>query len=71
MGSSFLREVGQTSILRAVLSILLSMMVELVSGLAQRPAQRVSRQRFSALAHLVRLGRMLACPHLEEQRPSH
>jgi len=54
MGSSFLREVGQTSILRAVLSILLSMMVELVSGLAQRPAQRVSRQRFSALAHLAR-----------------
>jgi hypothetical protein len=49
MGSSFLREVGQTSILRALLSILLSMMVELVSGLAQRPAQRVSRQRFSAL----------------------
>jgi hypothetical protein len=39
MGSSFLRKVGQTSILRAVLSILLSMMVELVSGLAQRPAQ--------------------------------
>jgi hypothetical protein len=39
MGSSFLSEVVYTWILRAVLPIAVSVMVELVSGLAQRKSR--------------------------------